>query len=201
MCRAWYHFIPILPACSNRQPPQVGAALRLHLTCLAGPELGAPEGAPAASGAPPAAEASLCCRDAGRPPVADLTALPPAFGSLILGGPGGALPCPPSFTLKRGLVGSTGALPGRPRPGWAAAGSPLTADPGRRGCSTGADRPEGSGRPAKDRRCKMHGELGTHYCCFYSYVWRIQLPQIWLGDNWPGPTGKPVRRGGPPGLL
>ena len=140
----------LMPACSNGQSPQLCAALGWRLTCLAGPELGPAEGAPAASGAPPAPGASLRCRAAGRPLIADLTVLPPPFGSLILGGPGGALPCPPSFTLKRGLGGSAEALLGRLRPAWAAAGSSLTAGFGRRGCSIGADISEGWGGPAKD---------------------------------------------------
>ena len=99
------------------QSAQACAASGQCLTCLAVPKLGAAEEAPAASGAPPAADASLCCCDAGRPLIADNTALPPAFGSLIFGGPDVLLPWPPSFTLKRGLGGSAGALPGRLRPG------------------------------------------------------------------------------------
>ena len=128
---------------------------------MAGPEPGAATCAPAASGVPAAAEASLCCRGAWRPLVAGLAALPPAFGSLILGGPDELMPKPPSLTLKRGLGGSVGALPGRLRPGWAAAGSPLKAGSGKRGCSAGVDRPEGRGGPAKDRMAKCTASRGS----------------------------------------
>ena len=99
--------IPSSQSCllaATGKPPQACAAFKLHLTCLTCPELRAAGGTPADSGALPAAEASLCCRDASRPPIADLTALPPAFGSLILGGPGGGAALPSKLHLKAGLA-------------------------------------------------------------------------------------------------